>query len=145
MQSFEIELGALSDEEAKAVLNRTPRNRQDSLGVTALAAAVKLERVALVRWLMKMGHSPFRHGEFVSPIGAAIHASEANRKELLQTLLEGTPALSEEEPKDYCPDLNEPVFHAVRRRGYADLEEVLLEKGASIEWRDSDGTRAGDV
>lgn len=122
-------LKGLSDDEARVLLEPLGRDYLDSDGITPLIAAISLGRLRLIHWMLEAGYPPLQHGLWCSTVGTCLNLEPLFRGLVFEMLFRRVEAYDYEEPDGYCPDLGEPILHAVARRGTCQMIELLIEKG----------------
>ena len=146
MNYFTLDLSGQTVESALEKLKGVAPSTVDDAGATPLVAAVQLDQPQLVDELLKRGYYEGAASFLTSPIGSAITSDKPNALSILRLLLaHGGKFEAEENPMQYCGELNEPMLHAaIRRKNYEAARELLLH-GYKPAWRDSDGVSAFEL
>ena len=142
MNSFELKFQNLSDEEILNTVAGLSDLVEDDYYATPLIAAISLDRVSLVRAMLERGVTPNQKTFLASSLGGAISSTHLNCNQILQLLLDRIGVIKEEDPFDFCGDLNEPMLHAAVRLRKLDAVCILLKHGVNPDWMDTDGVSA---
>lgn len=116
----------------------------DIEGCTPLVAAIRLDLVELVDWMLENGFSSRDVSYICSPLGAAISSSRPCAAKILKALLIRHGPFEQPE-HHYCGELNEPMLHFAIRHGKSEMVKLLVDFGYKAEWRDEDGLSAYDL
>ena len=145
LESFTQIMSPLNDEEVLELFDSSMQFEVDDVGATPLVAAIRLGRYSVVEKMLDRGFSPSVRTLSSSAIGAAIDSTSSEGVRILGLLLQRIGMLEEEDPFNFCGELNEPMLHAAIRRRNEGAVQLLLKHGANPEWMCTDCVSAREL
>lgn len=136
MESYRYYFILCEDWEILECISLSDESVEDANHDTPLVAAIESGRLSLVEGMLRKGFAANRISHSCSPLGAAISAKGDNAESIFAALLESIEPLEQEEERDFCPELTEPLLHAAVRRNMLNAVRLLLEHGADPEWKE---------